>query len=328
MGRCTAGAQATRGELRPRVVPRAEDGVDCVEGTLDVVEVRERFVGNAFRGEVRRQAVTGEDTRSGERDAPAAQPNVLPHPRDDFRDRSPDGSKLARDHLAEGQVAAEPSLVILVDPLVPELEQHQVQPVRLGGGSVPVDDDLGRHHVPLAVVWRVRPDSVPIPVTSSSTSVPGGIASTRPAAGPARRSPGRSTGPRAARSRAALQAKPSRRPCRRSSPSTCTTEVSSAASASGVTTTGPRESAKSRSFGTGAPGRRHSAKAVNPPSAPSSPTTAASRGRSSSGRSDAIAAPGPTTAAGFANSNEVSSSNTRIDGGCRTGASSLTAESG
>ena len=37
------------------------------------------------------------------------------------------------------ELAPEPCLVLLVDRLVPELEQHQMEAVDLGHGSVPVD---------------------------------------------------------------------------------------------------------------------------------------------------------------------------------------------
>ena len=103
-------------------------------------------------------------------------------------------------------------------------------------------------------------------------------------------------------------------------------------SSSGVTTSGPRPSAKSRSFGGGRPGARHSARSVKPPSAPSAPITAASLGstveRIAAEGGGATVAPGPTIAVGLANAKTCSDSKTRTDGGCCTGARKTTSASG
>ena len=95
---------------------------------------------------------------------PVADPDVLDHPGDDLLERRAHALELHRDHLVQGQVATELVLRRVVDPLVAELEQDEMEPVRLGDGSVPVEDEL--HGATLC-------ESTPMPATSSSTVLPG-----------------------------------------------------------------------------------------------------------------------------------------------------------
>ena len=73
------------------------------------------------------------------------QPHVLTHPGSDLVERRVNGTELACDDLVQRELTAEPRLVVLVDRLVAELEQHEVQPVAVRHGPVPVDDHRHRH---------------------------------------------------------------------------------------------------------------------------------------------------------------------------------------
>ena len=154
-----------------------------------------------------------------------------------------------------------------------------------------------------------------------------------PAAGPASRSPGYSRfRPRRASGRLPVEA------ARPHGAATSTSvadarpgrRVGPGSNASGVTTTGPRPSAKSRSFG---PRRRTAApvrESGEPSMRPSRPEHRRDSARARERERPAILdrSTGPETAAGFANSNDSLSSKTRIAGGRSTGASSRTPASG
>ena len=51
----------------------------------------------------------------------------------------------------------EPGLVLLVDVLVPELEQHEMETVDLRDGPVPVDDDALSRHRGLIALRAIDP---------------------------------------------------------------------------------------------------------------------------------------------------------------------------
>ena len=110
-------------------------------------------------------------------------------------------------------------------------------------------------------------------------------------------------------------------------PAVTRTDVVRGASSS-VVNHGPRTIPKSRSFGGARAGARSLATGETATTA-SSPTSAASPASSAIVASGAeIKAPGPTSAAGFANSNPPSSSKILIDGGTAMGDSRRTSESG
>ena len=144
--------------------------------------------------------------------------------------------------------------------------------------------------------------------------------------GPARISPGRRVVPCAASATTAVQSNADGSIRATSEPSARTTMVvADGSSSSGVATTGPSTSAKSRSFGGVPPSRRHSAKRLKPAIAPSAPITAASRGTSR--RIPPFAAtssPGPPIAVALANAKSSSASKTRTVGGTWTGTRSVT----
>ncbi len=62
---------------------------------------------------------------------PVANPNVLSGPRDDLRERGADRPDLERDHVVQGQVAAEPRLRLVVDRDVAEALDHLHERVAL-----------------------------------------------------------------------------------------------------------------------------------------------------------------------------------------------------
>jgi hypothetical protein len=70
--------------------------------------------------------------------------DVVAHPGDRVVERERERSHLDRDHLVQRHPALERVLGRRVDLAVPELLDDHVQPVDLGDGAVPVDDDVHR----------------------------------------------------------------------------------------------------------------------------------------------------------------------------------------
>ena len=115
-----------------------------------------------------------------------AHAHVLAHPVDDLVQRRLHARELQRDHLVQRQLAPELALRRVVDPLVAELEQDEVEAVRLRHRPVPVEDEP---HSSSTGGWTDC-ESVPMPSTSTWTTCAISTSSTRPGDGPARMSPG------------------------------------------------------------------------------------------------------------------------------------------
>jgi len=105
-----------------------------------------------------------EPTRDDERLVPTREARealsdtgVVAHPAHDLVERGADREELAGDDLSQREIVPEPGLVLLVDILVPELEQHEVETVDLRDGPVPVDDDARSRHRALIALRSIAP---------------------------------------------------------------------------------------------------------------------------------------------------------------------------